>query len=75
MFERQPSAMPTNKVLTMAGSMPVTLALVSPAVQEVWPQIAPAVLSGPAMTDAMAGIAAALIGMALAWFVPDRAGQ
>ena len=74
MLERQPDRIPTNKALTMAGGIPALSVIIGPAVAEVWPQIAPAALSGPAMTDFVAAALAGLASLALAYFVPDRAG-
>lgn len=72
MLAKQPTARPTNKTLTMFGGFVVTTPMVAPVVNEVWPQIAPAVLAGPAFTDAMAAIVAGALSLILAWFVPDR---
>lgn len=69
----QPSARPTNKALTMFGGVIITTPMVSPFVSEVWPQVAPAFLSGPAATDAVAAILAGALSLGLAYFVPDRA--
>jgi hypothetical protein len=73
-YENQVSALPTNKALAVVGVNMVSLPFVLPAVQEVWPQIAPAFLAGPAMTDAVAALLSGLVGLAVAWFVRDRAG-
>ena len=74
MLERQPDRIPTNKVLAMFGGTAALAPIIGPAVAEVWPQIAPAALSGPAMTDFVAAALAGLASLALAYFVPDRAG-
>ena len=50
MTATQPTNMPTNKTLTMAGGTILFTPLIRPAVAEVWPQIAPAAMSGDAMT-------------------------
>ena len=69
----QPSRAPTHKTLAMFGGFVLTTPQVLPVVHEVWPQVAPAFLAGPAATNALAAVIAALISMAVAWFVPDRA--
>jgi hypothetical protein len=69
----QPTARPTNKTLSMFGGFVITTPMVSPVVTEVWPQIAPAFLAGPAATNAVAAIVAGVLSLAIAWFVPDRA--
>ncbi len=73
-MEHQPDALPTNKALVASGTTALLLTLIDPAVREVWPQIAPAVLTGDAFTALVAGACAVLGGLALAWVVPDRAG-
>ncbi len=73
-YETQPDAWPTNKALVSAGSTAAILTLIDPAVREVWPQIAPAFLTGQAMTALVAAATAVAGGLALAWLVPDRAG-
>jgi hypothetical protein len=73
MLANQASARPTNKALTMFAGFVVTTPQIAPVVNEVWPQIAPAFLAGPAATNAVAAIIAAAISLGVAWFVPDRA--
>ena len=70
---KQPSAMPTNKLAVGSAVTAIVGTQLSPAVAEVWPQIAPAILSGPAMTEIISAVAALLAGLAVGWFVPDRA--
>ncbi len=73
-FETQPDSLPTNKA-TVAGILAPLVAInIEPVITEVWPMIAPAVLAGPAVTTFLAALAGALAGLALAWWVPDRAG-
>ena len=74
MLETQPGNLPTNKVLAMLTGTTALAPIIGPAVAEVWPQIAPAALAGPAMTDFIAALLAGLASLALAYFVPDRAG-
>ncbi len=74
-FEVQPDAWPTNKTLVGTTSTAMILTLIDPAVSEVWPQIAPAVLAGDAMTALVGATCAVLGGVGLAWLVPDRAGR
>jgi uncharacterized protein YjeT (DUF2065 family) len=69
---RQTSALPTNKLAAGATVTAIVGTQLSPAVAEVWPQIAPAMLSGPAMTQLVAGVVALVAGLAVGWFVPDR---
>jgi hypothetical protein len=75
MLANQASARPTNKALTMFAGFVLTTPQVAPVVNEVWPQIAPAALAGPAATNAVAAIIAGAISLAVAWFVPDRANN
>lgn len=75
MLANQPTARPTNKALTMFAGFVVTTPQIAPVVNEVWPQIAPAFLAGPAATNALAAIIAGAISLAIAWFVPDRANN
>jgi hypothetical protein len=68
----QPTKLPTNKALTMAGGTVVLTPLIQPAVFEVWPQIAPMFLAGDAMTALVGGLLTAIASLAFAYFVPDR---
>ena len=72
MTVKEPSAMPNNKLLASFGTGVVSLPFILPAVSEVWPQIAPAFLSGPSMTTAVAAIISGLVSLAMAWFVRNR---
>lgn len=74
MLEDQLSAMPTNKAATVAGGTVLFSPLILPAVQEVWPQIGPAYLTGEASTALIAAAISAIASLVVAWFVPDRAG-
>ena len=69
----QPTARPTNKALSMFGGFVITTPMVSPVVTEVWPQVAPAFLAGPAFTNALAAVIAGVLSLAITYFVPDRA--
>ena len=74
-LERQPDSLPTNKC-TVAAALGAGVVLhAEPVIAELWPTIAPAALAGPAATDAMAWLVGILVALAVAWFVPDRAGQ
>lgn len=73
-LERQPDALPTNKSVTAAAIGAGFMLHVEPVIAELWPQIAPAFLAGPAATDAIAWCAGILAALAVAWFIPDRAG-
>ena len=69
----QATSLPTNKLAvgTVIASLVSTYA--APLAAEVWPQIMPAALAGPVMTDLMQAIIGMLAGVAVAWFVRDRA--
>jgi hypothetical protein len=73
-FEKQPDNLPTNKAAVAGIIAPLIAINAEPVVAEIWPQIAPAMLSGPAVTTALAALCGALAGLAVAWWVPDRAG-
>jgi hypothetical protein len=73
-YEKQPGLAPTNKAMTAAGIAAVVTTYAQPVAAELWPQIAPAALAGPAMTAAVAALVGALAALAVAWWVPDRAG-
>lgn len=68
----QPDSFPTNKLAVGSAISSVFATQVGPVLEEVWPQIAPAVLAGPTMTTTLAMLAAIFVGWAVAWFVPDR---
>ena len=70
---KQKSALPTNKLMVGSAFTAIVGTQFSPAVAEVWPQIVPAVLGGPAVTEIVAGLAALGAGLVVGWFVPDRA--
>lgn len=72
--EVQTDARPTNKALTTAAGTVGALPLILPAVQEVWPQIAPVALQGPAFTALIAAALSSAVGLGIAWFVRDRVG-
>lgn len=69
---RQISALPTNKLAVGATVAAIIGTQSGPLVTEIWPQIAPAVLSGPVMTDTLAMLVAMIGGVVVGWFVPDR---
>lgn len=74
-LERQPDNLPTNKAATVAAIAPLVALYAEPVAREIWPQVAPAMLAGPAMTTAVAALIGALAGLVVAWWVPDRAGE
>jgi hypothetical protein len=74
-LKKQPDALPTNKLTVGASVAAIVGTQASPLVAEVWPQIAPAVLSGPAATETIAALFALLAGLVVGWFVPDRAAE
>ena len=69
---RQTSVMPTNKLAVGSAVTAIVGTQLSPAVAEVWPQIAPAILAGPAFTEIISALAALIAGLVVGWFVPDR---
>lgn len=73
-YETQVGSLPTNKsaVAASVGSLMVLYA--EPVIAELWPQIAPALLAGPAFTSALAGLVGIFVALTVAWWVPDRAG-
>jgi hypothetical protein len=70
---RQKTSMPTNKLAVGSSIAALVGTQASPLVAEIWPQIAPAMLSGPAVTETVAALMALLAGILAGWFVPDRA--
>lgn len=74
MYEKQPDSLPTNKALVAGGIGSILTAYATPVVQEVWPVIAPTVVAGPQFTTFVAAIVGYSVALAVAWFVPDRAG-
>jgi hypothetical protein len=70
---KQPSKLPTNKLAAGAVVSSIVGTQAGPLVQEIWPQLAPAVLAGPVMTDTLAMLIALLSGVVVGWFVPDQA--
>jgi hypothetical protein len=74
-YERQPDALPTNKAAVSAAIGAAIVLHTEPVIAELWPQIAPAMLAGPAVTSAIAWAAGFTAALVVAWFVPDRAGR
>jgi len=68
---RQASAMPTNKLAVGSAVTAIVGTQLSPAVAEVWPQIAPALLAGPSVTEIISAVAALVAGLVVGWFIPD----
>jgi hypothetical protein len=73
-YERQPDALPTNKALVSGATGVITYAQFEGALSEIWPQVAPGFLAGPAVTQVLVALAAMALAYAVAWWVPDRAG-
>lgn len=73
-YERQPDMLPTNKATVSGGVAVLVATYAGPVVAEIWPQIAPALLAGPAITEFLTAATALLAGLFVAWWVPDRAG-
>jgi hypothetical protein len=67
----QPSMAPTRKLATMLVGVPALMALIDPFVREVWPQVAPAVLTGESATAFVAALLATVVSGVMAYFVPD----
>jgi len=67
----QKSAMPTNKLTVGASVSAIIGTQLSPAVAEVWPQIVPGVLAGPAVTEIVAAMVALIAGLLAAYWVKD----
>jgi hypothetical protein len=72
-YAKQPSAMPTNKLMVGTTVATIVGTQLSPAVAEVWPLMVPAVLAGPSVTDLVAAVVTLMAGLAAGWVVPDRA--
>ena len=68
---RQKSSWPTRKLAFGSGITAIVGTQLSPAVAEVWPQLVPAVLAGPAATEIIAALAALVAGLAVGYYVPD----
>ncbi len=74
-YERQANAFPTNKAMAAASVAGLLTGYAQPVVAEVWPQIAPIMLSGEAMTGLISGLIGAIASLIVAWWIPDRAGE
>lgn len=72
-YVTQPSAMPTNKLMVGSTATAVFAQYAGPVVAEIWPQVVPAVVGGPTTTEAVATLSSILAGIAVAWWVRDRA--
>lgn len=68
---RQASNLPSNKLTIGASVAAIVGTQTGPLVEEIWPQLVPAVLAGPVATGTMAALLALLAGLAVGWFVPD----
>lgn len=73
-YEKQPDNLPTNKLAVGSSLAVLVYAHAEPVAAEVWPELAPAMLSGPAATSFVAGMVAVLASWAVGWWIPDRAG-
>lgn len=69
----QPSAMPTRKLMVGTLAAAITGTELGPALAEVWPQIAPPVLAGPAVTSYLSLVMSLAAGLAAGYYVKDRA--
>lgn len=71
----QKSSWPTRKLAFGSGVTALVGTQLSPAVAEVWPQLVPVFLSGPAVTEIVAGMAALVAGLFVGYWVPDAPNQ
>jgi hypothetical protein len=69
----QASSRPTNKLMTGVAGYAAFDILVQDAVREMWASIPVAFLTTPAVTDLAVAAIGALVAVALAYPVPDRA--
>lgn len=69
----QSSRRPTNKLTVGSAVSSVIGVYAQPVVEEVWPQLVPAVLAGPSVTTAVAVLVSMLAGVLAAYWVPDAA--
>lgn len=72
---RQKSSWPTRKLAFGSGITAIVGTQLSPAVAEVWPQLVPAVIAGPAATEIIAALAALFAGLAVGYYVPDAPNE
>ena len=70
---KQASSMPTNKLAVGSVVATIVSTQLSPAIVELWPQVAPALLAGPAVAEIVSTLAALAAALLVGWFVPDRA--
>ena len=70
---KQPDAFPTRKLAVGSTVATIVATQLSPAIVELWPQVAPALLAGPAVTEIVSALAALAAALVAGWFVPDRA--
>jgi hypothetical protein len=71
----QKSSWPTRKLAFGSGVTAIVGTQLSPAVAEVWPQLVPAFLSGPAVTEIVAAVAALVAGLFVGYWVPDQPNE
>lgn len=71
----QTSSMPTRKLAVGASVAAIVGTQLSPAVAEVWPQIVPAVLAGPAITELVAALLALIAALVAGYWVPDAPNE
>lgn len=72
---KQRTFTPTNKLAVGTTVSAIVGTQAAPLVQEIWPQLAPAIVAGPVMTETLAMLMALLSGVIVGWFVPDRPNE
>lgn len=68
---KQSSMLPTRKLSFGVPIASVLTVYAQPSVAELWPQVAPAIASGPAVTNLVSAAFGAVLGIAVAYWVPD----
>ncbi len=72
---RQKSSWPTRKLAFGSGAAAIIGTQVSPAIAEVWPQLVPGFLAGPAVTEIVAALVALVAGLAVGYPVADAPNE
>jgi hypothetical protein len=71
----QKSALPTRKLAVGSSVAAIVGTQLSPAVAEVWPQVVPGVLAGPAVTEIVAALMALIAALVVGYWVPDAPNE
>jgi hypothetical protein len=72
---KQASVLPTRKLSVGATIAPIFALYAAPVTAELWGSIAPALLSGPETTNLVSALCGSLVGVAVAWWIPDAPNQ